>query len=218
MSIGLTHGQIVDKIIKYFYNQNPQPKCPLYHNNMYEIFISAMLSPQMTDVRLNKITPVFFEKFSNFEAIYKSNVDTLSGYLKSVNFYKTKVKNIYETTKVIIEKYNGKIPDTVEELVKLPGIGKKVANVIVNDGFGKNIQGIVVDTHVKRVTNRLGIELSSDPLKIENTLKNFVPYKYWRNISLWFIYHGKDICKAKNPKCSECEFSKFCKYNIESKS
>ena len=206
----------VRRIIKVLQKLYPNPKTPLYHNNIYELFVAVVLSAQMQDARLNKILPKFFKKFPDIKSIKEANLKDLEHALKSVNFYKTKSKNLKNAAEIIVKNHNGKIPDTLAKLLKLPGVGKKTANVILNEGFNKT-SGIVVDTHVKRVSQRLGLTKHSDPKKIEEDLKKIVPKRYWRDFSLWLIFFGREICKAKNPSCNKCPLRDICEYYKKSK-
>ena len=208
-----TKKQKVQFIIKTLSKIYPNPQTPLYHNNIFELFVAVLLSAQMQDARLNKILPHLFKKFPTPKSFANASLTEIEQAIKGVNYYRTKAKHLKQACEIIVNKFNGKVPDNLPDLMSLPGVGKKTANVILNEGFGIP-SGIVVDTHVKRVANRLGLTKNTDPKKIEEDLKKIVPKKYWRNFSLWLIFHGRNVCKAKNPKCEECPLRNICSYRI----
>ncbi len=181
----------------------------LKHRNDVELFVSVLLSPQNTDKQVNKVTKELFKHFKTFNDYANANLKELYKFIKSLNYYKHKAKYIKESSKIIIENFNGKIPNNIDELMLLPGVGRKVANVILNELYNLNY-GIVVDTHVNRVANRLGLVNSRDPLRVERQLMNIVPKKYWHDFSHWLIRLGRDTCNARNPKCNECILNDIC--------
>lgn len=211
MSNNDINEQKLNLIIQKLSKKYPNPQTPLLHRNSYELLIAVILSAQMTDKRLNIITPSLFERYPTFKSLANAELEEVQKIISGVNYYKTKSKNIIEVAKVIIQKYDGRIPQTIEELVTMPGIGRKTANVILNEGLDIS-EGIVVDTHVNRVSNRLGLTKEKNPLKIEQDLMKISPKEYWREISLWLIFHGRETCKARNPKCNDCEISNYCFY------
>ncbi len=205
----LTKKQRVQIIIKKLSKIYPNPQTPLYHKNVFELFVAVVLSAQMQDTRLNKILPKLFEKFPNAKSFANAKLNDLEDALKGVNYYKTKAKHLKQACNIIESKFNGKVPNTLEGLLSLPGVGKKSANVILNEGYNIT-SGIVVDTHVKRLAQRLGLTKHTDPKKIEQDLKKIVPKKYWRDFSLWLIFYGREVCTAKNPKCNKCVIKEVC--------
>lgn len=200
---------IIEKLSKKY----PNPQTPLIHKNIYELTVAVILSAQMTDSRLNNIIPTLFKKYPTFEALSKAKQTEVEKTLSGVNYYKTKTKHIIKTAKMVVENKDGEIPTEINELIKLPGIGRKSANVILNEGLNIS-QGIVVDTHVIRVSNRLGLTNKKDPVKIEQDLIKKIPKNYWREISLWFIFHGRETCIARNPQCNNCIINNYCKYFV----
>lgn len=204
-------SQKIKTIITVLSTKYPNPKTPLFHRNIYELFVAVVLSAQMQDERLNKILPKFFEKFPDLKTLANANIKEIEEALKSVNYYKTKAKHLKFAAKKILKEFNGKIPQTLDKLKSLPGVGQKTANVILSEGFNTP-QGIVVDTHVARVSRRLGLTKHKDPKKIEEDLKRIVPKKHWRNFALWLIFHGREICKAKRPLCGECGLKNICNW------
>ncbi len=188
-----------------------EPTTPLFHRNIYELFVATILSAQMRDDRLNLYLPEFFKHYPSIEKLAKAKIYKVEKLLKSVNLYKTKSRNIVKAAKIILKEHGGKIPDNLESLTKLPGIGRKTANVIMSEGFNRP-QGIVVDTHVARLSRRLGLTAQREPSKIEKDLTKIVPKRYWRVFPLLLIYHGRNICTARKPKCEQCPLKKVCPF------
>lgn len=198
---------IIERLRKLY----PDPQTPLYHNNIFELLVAVILSAQMQDARLNKILPNLFKKYPEAKSMANAKIEELEKALKSVNYYKTKARRLRQMAQILIDKYKGKVPNTLKDLTTLPGVGKKTANVILNEGFNKS-SGIVVDTHVKRLAKRLGLTNHTDPLKIEEDLKEITPKKYWRNLALWLIFYGREVCTAKKPKCDKCVLRDICEF------
>jgi endonuclease-3 len=172
-----------------------------------------MLSAQTTDVTVNKATEVLFKVYNKPEDFAVLSQEELESYIRTCGFYKTKAKNIINTSRKIISEYNGKVPDTLEELTKLPGVGRKTANVVLSNAFGKD--AIAVDTHVFRVSNRLGLADAKDVEKTEEHLMKNIPRKYWSRAHHWLIWHGRKVCIARKPKCDICSLKEYCKtFNI----
>ena len=200
----------VIEIIEILKKRYPDATCSLDFETPFQLMVAVMLSAQCTDERVNKTTPYLFKKYGTPELIVKMNTDTLEEIIRPCGFYKNKAKNIKETAEIILTKYKGTVPSTMEELIKLPGVGRKSANVIMLEAFN-NPQGIAVDTHAKRISNRLGLSNNSNPEKIEQDLKKVIPQEYFKDVNHLFMWHGRNICTAKNPKCDECPIYKFCK-------
>lgn len=185
------------------------PRTQLTHINMCELFVAVLLSPQSTDAQINKTTPRLFKRFRSFKAYAGADLRTLQGYLKSVNFYRTKARNIKRASVIIIERFNGKVPRHLSELMELPGVGRKVANVILNEGYGIN-EGIAVDTHARRVSRRLGLSRRKDADKVEQDLLRCIPQKEWGRASNLLIELGRDACKARRKECFRCVLKDIC--------
>jgi endonuclease-3 len=181
----------------------------LTYSNLTQLFVAALLSPQCTDTQTNKVTSELFKHFSTFEDYANTSTKTLQKYLSGLNYYKTKAKHLKLASKMIIEKYKGKVPKGMKELTALPGIGRKVANVILHEGFGIN-EGIAVDTHVKTTAYRLGLTRSKEPTKIEKDLMGLFPRSEWGNLSNALIALGRDTCKARNKECERCVLGDIC--------
>ncbi|MCL5408483.1 MAG: endonuclease III [Candidatus Omnitrophica bacterium] len=203
----------INEIIKFLTRQYPETKTALIHSNPFQLLVATILSAQSTDKQVNKITPQLFEKFKGPADFAGSSLKKIEQMVSSVNFYKNKAKYIYQLSKILTEKYNNKVPDTMEELIKLPGVARKTANVVLSQGFGKN-EGIVVDTHVKRVSARLGLTQNTDPVKIEEDLMKIIPKTQWKDFAFRLILHGRNICIAKKPRCQLCIIEKLCPSSI----
>ena len=201
----------VGKIINILKRTYPNAKCSLDFKTPFEMLVAVCLSAQCTDERVNKTTPSLFAKYDTPEDFANANVKDIEKIIKPCGFYKNKAKNLVNAGKIIVEKFDGKVPDDIEELQTIPGVGRKSANVIMLEAFNKP-EGIAVDTHCKRLANRMGLSEEHEPTKIENDLCKIIPKKYWKDVNHLFIYHGREVCTARNPKCENCELSKYCKY------
>lgn len=196
------------KISEILNSLYPMPDVPIKHKNTWQLLVSAILSANTTDAQVNKVTPKLFEKFPDPNSLAKANQDEVEKIIRPVGLYHAKAKNIIETAKKIVECFGGKVPDTMNELITLSGVGRKVANVVLAYGFGK--PGFPVDTHVTRLSQRLLLSEFSEPAKIEKDLCNLFPSQKWGKLSLQLIYHGRKICDAKKPRCEICALAKLC--------
>lgn len=185
----------VKKIISTLKKLYPDPHTPLHYSNPWELYVAVVLSAQQTDIGVNKVTDELFKKYKKLDDYKKATLEEFSDAIKSINFYKNKAKAIKKTAEIVSEKYKGKLPETMDELISLPFIGRKTANVILQEAFGKS-EGIVVDTHVKRLVNLFGLTRQKDPVKIEKELMEIVDKKDWREFGLGLIYYGREYCKA----------------------
>ena len=199
------------KIIEILKQTYPDAKCSLDFTTPFEMLVAVILSSQCTDDRVNKTTPAIFEKYSTPKDFNEMPLEVLEELIHPCGFYKNKAKNIKLTAKKIEEEHNSQVPDTMEDLLSLPGVGRKTANVVMLEAFNKP-QGIAVDTHAKRLSNRIGFSLEETPDKIEQDLLKIFPYEYLKDINHILIYHGRAICTARSPKCNQCSINKFCKY------
>lgn len=181
----------------------------LVHQNPLELLVSTILSAQCTDARVNLVTRELFKKYRTVSDYADADIKQFEAEIKSTGFYKNKARNIINAAKKIISDFGGKVPDKMELLITLPGVGRKTANIILSEGYGI-IDGIAVDTHVRRVSFRLGLTKNTDPEKIEIDLMREFPKKEWRNVSNLLIAHGRKICDAKHPVCSACPLNKIC--------
>lgn len=201
------------KLVETLKQSYPDATCSLDFKTPFELVVAVMLSAQCTDERVNKTTPSIFAKYSTPEDFINIELEELEKLIHPCGFYKNKAKNIKACAKKIINDFNGIVPQTMEELISLPGVGRKSANVIMLEAFN-NPQGIAVDTHAKRISNRLGLSLKSEPEKIEQDLLNIFPKNYLKDINHLFVWHGRKTCDARKPKCDVCKIKEFCKnYN-----
>jgi endonuclease-3 len=194
----------------------PDVKCALHHEGAEQLLFATILSAQCTDERVNKVTPSLFQKFPDSKTLAKAKVSEVEKIIKSVNFFRTKAKNLVAAAKKIQEEFRGELPRTIEELTQLAGVGRKTANVVLGEAFQLPL-GIVVDTHVKRISNLIGLTRQEDPVKIEQDLMKIVPNEYWTKFSHWLILHGRKTCIARRPKCSECVILQQCEYGRKAK-
>jgi len=188
----------------------PDVKSGLRFSNPFQLLIATILSAQSTDKQVNKVTENLFKKYPDAPSISRLSAEELEEEIKSIGLYKNKSKNIIQACKILTEKYGGEVPADREALMTLPGVGRKTANVVLSNAF--NIPAIAVDTHVFRVANRLGLAESNDPLKTEEQLMKVIPKEDWSAAHHWLIWHGRLICKARNPQCQKCKLSNWCKY------
>lgn len=195
--------EIVKKLEKLF----PDPKTPLNHSNPWELYVAVALSAQQTDVGVNKVTDTLFKKYKNLGDYRKVSLEEFEQDIRSINFYKGKAKAIKKAADIVAEQYKGQMPTTMEELIELPFIGRKTANVILQESFGISV-GIVVDTHVRRLSNLFGLSSQKDPVKIEKDLMELVPQKDWREFGLGLIYYGRVYCKA-SCKHTDCPLREY---------
>ncbi len=199
----------IKEIIRILKKEYPGAKIALRFKNTWQLLAATILSAQCTDTRVNQITPILFKKYKTVSDFAKAKVSEFENDIHSAGFYKNKAKSIIGSAQKILEEFKGRVPDTMEELTSLPGIGRKTANVILSSGFGI-IAGIVVDTHVIRLSQRLGLTKNTDAVKIEQDLMKMVPRKDWAVISHLLILHGRKICGARKPLCGECKLNKLC--------
>lgn len=197
------------KIIGVLQKEYPSARTALAHNNPHELLIATILSAQCTDERVNKVTPQLFKQYKTVQQFAETNVAKLEGIIKSTGFYRAKAKSIINCCKALVENYSGNIPKDINEMIKLPGVGRKTANVVLGSAFGI-ASGIVVDTHVKRLSERLGFSSQTNPEKIEADLMEIVPQKYWIDFGNYLIWHGRKTCQARKPKCLDCCIKNLC--------
>jgi endonuclease-3 len=189
----------------------PDAKCALHYETPEQLLFAVILSAQCTDERVNLTTPALFKKYPSSKELAKAKASELEKLIYSTGFYKNKAKSLIGAAKMLQEKYPKELPRTIAELTELPGVGRKTANVILGDIFDIQ-EGIVVDTHVKRLTNLLGLVHQEDPVKIERELLDMVPQKLWTKFSHWLILHGRRTCIARRPKCGECVIQSQCEF------
>jgi len=197
------------KVIELLEKEHADAKIALHHSNPLELLVATILSAQATDEQINKITPSLFEKYRTAEDFANADLKELEQQIKSSGFYHNKAKNIKNCCKMLVEKYNGKVPKTMDELTELPGVARKTANIVLANAYGV-VEGVAVDTHVRRLAQRLGLSEYDDPEKIEKDLMRLVPRHKWTRITDLLIFHGRRICTAKKPNCAVCVLNKIC--------
>ena len=203
----------ISKILDVLEDTYPNAQCELNYTTPFELLIATILSAQCTDVRVNKVTEVLFKKYNTPKAFSKLSIEEISEEIKSCGLYKSKAENIKVTSEMLCEIYKGKVPNTLEELTKLPGVGRKTANVVLSNAF--NQEAMAVDTHVFRVANRIGIVHTQTPEKTEFALMEAIPKNRWSHSHHLLIFHGRRICKARKPECSMCPIKNDCSYYKE---
>lgn len=205
----MTKKEKVLEIIKRLSQRYPQVKTALNFNTPLDLLVATILSAQATDVNVNKVTEKIFKKYKTAEDYVKVSLEELQDDIKSINFYKNKAIFIKDLAKSLVENFHGQVPSTIEDLVKLPGVGRKTANIVLWNAFGKN-EGIAVDTHVKRISKLLGLTENTDPNKIEQDLIKITPKEEWGNLTHLLIMLGREICNAKKPKHDKCPLNDIC--------
>jgi len=193
-------------ILKRLY---PDATCSLNYETPVQLLVATILSAQCTDERVNKVTPELFRRFPDAPALAYADREILESLVHSTGFYRNKAKNIQGACRKIVEEFQGEVPQQMELLLTLPGVARKTANVVLAHAFGI-LQGITVDTHVRRLSQRLGLSVETDPVKIERDLMKLVPQADWENFSISIIYHGRAVCNARNPNCPACSLSHLC--------
>ena len=201
----------IERILETLKNEYPDAKPALNFNNAYELLVATILSAQCTDVRVNKVTDVLFKKYPTPESLANCDIAELENIIHSCGCYKIKSKNLKSMAKDLVEKFGGEVPRTMEELTTLAGYGRKTANVVMSNAFG--IPAIAVDTHVFRVSNRLGLAKANDVVKTEEQLMKNIPRADWSKAHHWLIYHGRRVCSARAPKCDTCALREICEYH-----
>lgn len=199
----------VIELIDLLKKAHPEATCSLDFSTPFELVIAVMLSAQCTDERVNKTTPSIFSKYNQPEDFANMDITLLESLIHSCGFYKNKAKNIIACSKKILSDFNGEVPQTMHELTSLPGVGRKSANVIMLEAFNNPV-GIAVDTHAKRISNRLGLSLETTPEKIELDLLKIFPTEYLKDVNHLFVYHGRKVCDSRKPKCDICSVKHLC--------
>lgn len=210
---GILSHEEADKCLDVLEETYPDAKCELEHRSPFELLVATILSAQCTDVRVNKVTEEMFKKYNKPEDFANMDIKTLESLVKECGLYRNKAKNIKASSNVILEEYNGKVPETIKDLMELPGVGKKTANVVASTCFG--VPAIAVDTHVFRVSNRIGFVSENNVEKTEKALENKIDRSRWTKAHHLFIFHGRRCCTARSPKCHACPIKDFCRYYEE---
>ena len=203
------------EIFARLHRNNPSPATELKYKNPFELLVAVVLSAQATDVSVNKATAELFKVANTPDAMLKLGTRRLKRYIKTIGLYNSKAENIMKTCKILVKEHGGKVPDNREDLEKLPGVGRKTANVILNTAFGQPT--IAVDTHIFRVANRTGIAPGKNVLEVEKKLLKFVPEQYLKNAHHWLILHGRYTCMARKPRCGSCIIYDLCEWREKKK-
>lgn len=207
--IYLEPKQRVEKIIELLEKQYPDAKTALNYSNPLEMLVATMLSAQTTDATVNTVTRSLFKKYKTAEDYANADIKELEQDVRSTGFYHNKARNLQKCCQMLVEKYHSQVPKTMDEMLELPGVARKTANIVLNNAYGI-IAGIAVDTHVRRVSQRLGLTESDDPSKIEQDLMRIAPKEKWMKLTDLLIFHGRQVCFARKPKCDVCVLNKYC--------
>lgn len=197
------------KIIALLSKAYPDAKCSLDHKNPLQLLVATILSAQCTDKRVNLVTPALFARFKTAKDFAGASLPELEKYVRTTGFYRNKAKSVKAAGQALVEKFGGQVPKTMEELIHLPGVGRKTANVVLGTGYGI-ASGVVVDTHVNRIAARLGLTPKESPEKMEKRLMEVIPKEHWIRFPHQIIYHGRAVCKAQRPNCPGCVLNKLC--------
>ena len=197
------------EILKRLLKEHPAPKCALNFKTPFELLVATVLSAQTTDAQVNKVTATLFNKYRSIKAFAEATLEDLQADVSSVNFYRNKAGNIKRSAGLVIDGFSSRVPQTMEELITLPGVARKTANIVLSDAYGI-IEGIAVDTHVLRLSGRLAVSSETDPVKVERDLMEITPRKHWATLSHLLILHGRSICKARNPMHRDCTLRGIC--------
>ena len=201
--------RLADRVFATLTERYPNPSCALDHKSPFQLLVATILSAQCTDKRVNAVTPALFERFPTAEAFADAPVEAIEELIKSCGFYRAKAANISQASRAIVERFGGSVPATLEELVRLPGVGRKTANVVLGNAFGI-ASGFVVDTHVLRLSRKIGLSDEETPEKVERDLNELVPQSDWVDGSHRLIYLGREYCIARRPQCDACPLREFC--------
>ena len=202
----------VSTIIAALKTLYPDALCSLDYEKDYELLFSVRLAAQCTDARVNLVTPALFARYPTLEAFAAADADEVGTYIQSCGFWRAKARDIVGSAKMLVERFGGKVPDNMEDLLSLPGVGRKTANIVLNVGYGI-VEGIAVDTHVNRIAHRLMLSPKThakEPLKTEQDLLKILPHEYWESVNHQWITFGREICDARKPKCDECPLADLC--------
>jgi endonuclease-3 len=204
----------IGEIIRVLYREYPESRTALSFQTPHQILVATILSAQCTDARVNLITPALFKKYRSASDFARAKPEELQEEIRSTGFFRNKSKHIILASRKIVEDFKGKVPDSMEALLTLPGVARKTANIVLTSGYGR-AEGIAVDTHVKRLSRRLGLSQENNPDKIELDLLGLVPKKDWLDFNYVFVNHGRNVCQARKPRCPECVLKSLCPSAVE---
>jgi endonuclease-3 len=197
------------EIVRRLHGTYPGARCSLDHRDPYQLLVATILSAQCTDERVNQVTPDLFRAYPGVADLAGARTEDVEERIRSTGFFRNKTKSLLGMANAVVDRHDGIIPDTMDELVRLPGVGRKTANVVLGNAFAKAV-GVVVDTHVTRLSRRLGLTRQSDPVRIEQDLMKIVAREEWTDLAHLFIYHGRAVCRAPTPRCRECGLADLC--------
>lgn len=200
----------VESILDLFEAEYGEAECTLDYKNPLHLMIATQLAAQCTDARVNKVTPALYSRYSTAEDFMNADREVLERLIHSTGFFRNKAKNIIACCTMLVEEFNSEIPKNMDDMLRLPGVGRKTANLVLGDSFG--IPGLVIDTHAGRLSRRLGFTKETDPTKVEKDLMKIIPEDKWIILGHWFVEHGRAVCKSRNPKCENCMFAPMCEY------
>ncbi len=200
----------VESILDLFEAEYREAECTLDYVNPLHLMIATQLAAQCTDARVNMVTPALYARYNTAEDFMYADREVLEGLIRSTGFFRNKAKNIIACCTMLVKEFNDEIPQNMDDLLKLPGVGRKTANLVLGDAFG--IPGIVIDTHAGRLSRRLGFTKETDPAKVEKDLMKIIPEDKWIILGHWFVEHGRAVCKSRSPKCENCMFAPMCDY------
>lgn len=206
----MTKKERYKQVFDYFLNHQPSPETELHYHTAFQLLVAVILSAQCTDKRVNLVTPALFDRFPGPAALAETTPDIVFDYIKSISYPNNKSKHLVGMAKMLIEQFNGQVPDSINDLQKLPGVGRKTANVVASVIF--NVPAMAVDTHVFRVSRRIGLSSGKTPLAVEKDLVKNLDRELLSMAHHWLILHGRYICIARKPKCDQCAISSYCKY------
>jgi len=198
------------RLVKGLLAAHPDARCELRHRNAYQLLVATILSAQCTDKMVNSVTPKLFARYPDPKQLAVADAAEVEALIRPTGFYRSKTRSLLGMARAVVEEHGGRIPRNMGDLVRLPGVGRKTANVVLGNAFG--VPGIVVDTHVGRIARRLGLTRNEDPEKVERDLMELVPERYWTRISHALIFHGRRVCSARKPRCEECPVLADCPY------
>lgn len=190
----------------------PAPEPALDWKNAWELLVATVLAAQCTDERVNKVTPYFFQKWPDISSLTGADVSEIEEVVRSTGFFRNKAKNLKAAANLVVEEYGGEVPKTMADLIRLPGVARKTANIVLSNAYGVH-EGIAVDTHVKRLSFRMGLTRNTDPVKIEKDLMPLFENSQWGDINHFLVYFGREVCNARSPQCENCELSDICPKN-----
>lgn len=187
----------------------PDAHCALIHQNAFQLLVATLMSAQTTDEKVNQVTPALFKTYPDCYSMAQADVVKVEVLINQINYYKTKARHLIEMSQLLVTQFGGEVPAHLEKLISLPGVGRKTANVVLGNAFGI-ASGVVVDTHVGRLSRRIGLTKQQDPEKVNQELQKLFPKKDWVQLSHWLIYHGRQVCSARAPNCTDCQLQSLC--------